>query len=64
MIAYGTHDDMDDPPHVPTYDYGAPILKKQKQENMISALVDAATALAKVCHLHCSGTCYISNYTC
>jgi len=47
MIASGTHDDMDDPPRVPMIT-GAPIPKKQKQESMTSALVDAATAFAKV----------------
>ena len=47
MIASGTHDDMDDPPHVPMV-IGAPIPKKQKQESMTSALVDAATAFAKI----------------
>ena len=47
MIASGTHDNMDDPPCVPMI-IGAPIPKKQKQESMTSALVNAATAFAKV----------------
>ena len=47
MIVSGTHDDMDDPPRVPMI-IGAPMPKKQKQNSMTSALVDAATAFAKV----------------
>ena len=47
MIVSGTHNDMDDPPRVPMI-IGAPMPKKQKQNSMTLALVDAATAFAKV----------------
>ena len=47
MIVSGTHEDMDDPPHVPMI-IGTPLPKTQKQESMTSTLVDAATAFAKV----------------
>jgi len=46
MIGNGTRDDKDDPPRVPMI-IGAP-LPKQKHESMTSALVDTATAFAKV----------------
>ena len=46
MIVSGTHDDQDNPPRVPMI-IGAPLPKRQKQESISSALVDAATAFAK-----------------
>lgn len=45
MISCGTHDDVDEPPHVPLI-VGAPQPKRQKQESLTSALVGAATAFA------------------
>ena len=45
MISCGTHEDVDESPHVPLI-VGAPQPKRQRQDSLATALVSAATAFA------------------
>lgn len=47
MITCGTHNDLNTPLQIPLI-VGAPLPKRPKQETLISALVDAATAFVSV----------------